>query len=280
VIEVPVDPQRIVAIGSPGVFLSLGAEPVAMSKLTDDDLAWRTQQQRVVYKASDTTIGAAPDLSYEKIATLRPDLIVVHVPPGAWKGNFNANRLQSIAPTVFIAIDLPTWKKQGKRVAEAIGEQDAFSQQEEAYDALVSEIQGKYGDVLGSTTFAVVNRWTATDEGSFTREYSGSYCTTHLVEAGFDISEPPDKALPFVDVSMELLGELADFDAIIYPLGADGDTLSTVVPVLKSTIWQALPAVRADHALGVSCDVTLTYESKIAGLESAKDALEKLAADE
>jgi iron complex transport system substrate-binding protein len=130
----------------------------------------------------------------------------------------------------------------------------AFSQQEETYDALVSEIQDKYGDLLGSTTFAVVNRWTATDEGSFTREYSGSYRTTHLVEAGFNISEPPDNALPFVDVSMELLGELADFDAIIYPLGADGDTLPTFVPVLESNIWQALPAVQADQALGVSCD--------------------------
>jgi hypothetical protein len=51
------------------------------------------------------------------------------------------------------------------------------------------------------------------------------------------------------------------------------------VPVLESNIWQALPAAQADQALGVSCDVTLTYESKIAGLESAKDALETLAAD-
>jgi iron complex transport system substrate-binding protein len=282
-VEIPTDPERVVALGSPGVFLSLGAQPVGMSDTTEENLAWRTDEQRAAYDAAVTDLGSAPDLDYEGIAALEPDLIVIHVPPYAWEGgNFDEDRLSSIAPTVFLAINNAEWETQGERVADAIGELDAFTAQADEYDALVAETQDEYGDVLDSTTFAVVNRWATTDEGSFAREYDGSYCTTHLVEAGFDIPGEPsaDNTAQFEDYSMELLDDLAEFDAIIYPLGADGETNPLVQPVLDSNSWQALPAVAADHAYGVSCDVTLTYESRIHGLEAAQDVLEALAADQ
>jgi iron complex transport system substrate-binding protein len=71
---------------------------------------------------------------------------------------------------------------------------------------------------------------------------------------------------------------VAAADVIIYPLGADGAVTPEFAPVLETNIWQSIPQTNEGRALGVQCDRTSTYSSKIVNLESLKEALGTLPA--
>ncbi|GAA3522357.1 iron-hydroxamate ABC transporter substrate-binding protein [Amycolatopsis ultiminotia] len=279
-VHIPVHPKRIVTVGSANLFLEMGVKPVGMTPVTgSSNLAWLSAEEKANQDAA-ADIGAYPNISYEKIAALKPDLIVVNVPDFAWKKSYNRDRLASIAPTVYIEIDNTKWKTQGARVADAVDEHGAFNEDKAAYDRLTAEIKTKYRSLLGSTTFAVVDRYTTTDEGSFNREYGAWYCSGYAGDAGLNIVGGQTAKGTKIDnetVSMERLGDLAKVDAILYPLTPDGKTKREFETVVESNAWKSLPEVSAGRALGVKCATTLTYPSKITSLESLEQGLSKLA---
>ncbi|MDF0531164.1 ABC transporter substrate-binding protein [Tsukamurella sp. 8F] len=282
-VEIPTHPQRIVTIGSPGVFLQIGVEPVGMSGAPGKEwMSWLTPQQREAYEAAEN-LGNLPNLDYEQIAGLNPDLITVAIPREAWERNADvAKRLKAIAPTAYISInpsktDMSPWKAQLQRTADAVDARGRVDDDKAAYDKLVADIKGRYGSLLRSTTFAFVNR-TEGEEGRFEREYSSSYCTVAATEAGLDIpGETSVGTKTFETVSMERISDLSQFDAIIYRSGPDKKPAPAVEPVLESNAWKSLPQVSDGRALGVQCDPTLTYSAKAAELRSIEEALDRLA---
>ncbi len=277
-VRIPTDPQRIVTIGSAAVFLGFGVNPVGMaSPVSGRDMAWLTPEQKTANdKAMD--LGRPPDVDYEKLASLEPDLIVVHIPQHAWDGKaVDEARLKSIAPTVFIVINNAKWKDQDARVADAVGHLDGFNKGKEAYDRLVAEIKDEYGALLDSTNFVALNRWSDTTEGSFAVEYSESYCTSDATEVGLKFPKPPREGLLSDVLPMERMSDFATYDAIFYPLGPGGKPKSEFVPVLDSNVWKTLPNVAAGRAFGVTCNTALTYPSRIQHLTSVEKALGELA---
>lgn len=79
---------------------------------------------------------------------------------------------------------------------------------------------------------------------------------------------------PFEEMSVERLGELSEFDAVLYPLGPDGKPTPAMVPLLESNAWKSLPLVQSDKALPVVCPYgTMTYTSGILNLKSLDEAL-------
>lgn len=273
-IEIPTDPQRIVFSGDPSIPLRLGVEPIGVDVIDESFLEWITPEQKAVYEAA-TRVGSG-EINYEQMASLNPDLIVVVDPPFAWEEK-DEDRLQSIAPTVFIAIDLVDWKGQGERIADALGALDAFEDDEAAYEELVAEIKDEYADILDATTFAFVNRWEGTNEGSFAREYGDAYCTGYVQDVGINLPGGPEVEW---DVSMERLGELAEVDVILYAAGPDGESWPALEPVVESNVWNALPQVADGRALAVKCNIELTYAANITNLESLQAALGTLAPNE
>lgn len=281
-IVIPVKPQRVVTIaGAIPYVLKVGVKPVATTVMSFDDgtlRQWYTAPELAAFDAAPK-VGNGPNLDFEAIASARPDLIVINVPKVAWP-RFNAERLTSIAPTVFIELDTTKWKEFSQRLADAVGAAGAFDEQRTAYEKKTAELKSKYTGKVGSMTFAVVNRWSTSDTGSFAREYAQSYCGTHATDAGLQI--PGTAAVagnPFEDVSMELLGQLARFDALIYPLNADGSVKGTFVPVAESNAWKALPEVAAGRAVGVVCSAAMIdYRAGLTYLDSLDKALGTLPA--
>lgn len=281
-IEIPVDPQRIVALGSASVYLNLGVEPVGLGpKAREGDLVWLTTEQKAANDAA-VDVGENEEIDYEEVASLEPDLIVVYDPLRVWEGgSYDEARLQSIAPTAYIAISNSDWKTQVGRLADAVGELDTFEADKNEYDSLVAEIKDEYADRLSSTTFTVLNRWTYQDAGSLTVEHSAGYCVTHLREVGLKTtpeSRDIDGQQSISDeLSMEQLSDtVADADVIIYPLVPGGEVKAEFEPVLESNIWQTLPQVQDGRAVGVQCNTVLTYSAKTGYLESLKEALATL----
>ena len=281
-IVIPVEPQRVATIaGAIPYVLKVGVKPVATTVMSFDDgtlRQWYTADELAVFDAAPK-VGNGPNIDFEALASARPDLIVVNVPRGAWP-RFNAERLSSIAPTVFIELDTAKWKEFSQRLADAVGAAGAFDEQRIAYEKKTAELKAKYAGKVGSMTFAVVNRWSTSDAGSFAREYAQSYCGTHATDAGLQIPGTATvPANPFEDVSMELLGQLAQYDALIYPLNADGSVKSAFVPVAEFNAWKALPSVAGGRALGVVCSAAMIdYRQGLTYLDSLDKALGTLPA--
>ncbi|RCS61182.1 ABC transporter substrate-binding protein [Microbacterium sp. JB110] len=274
-IEIPVDPQRIVALGSAGTYLNLGVEPVGMPRASESELPWLSSEEKQINEAA---VDTGDEVDYEQLAGLTPDLIVVFDPARAWEGDqYDEERLQSIAPTVYIELNVNSWKTQVGRLADAVGELDDFDASEAAYDTLTADIKDEYAGLLDSTTFIVLNRFASTEDGVFVLEHPGGYCPGPLEDAGLKIL-PENAEDVFAFVSMEQLSDtVADADVIIYPLGADGNVMPAFAPVLESNIWQSLPQVQGGQALGVQCNsFVVSYSSNIPNLESLKEALATL----
>lgn len=281
-IEIPVDPQRIVALGSAATFLSIGMEPVGMPRASERELAWLSPEQKEINEAAADT---GDDVDYETVASLEPDLIVVYEPSHVLPG-YNEERLKSVAPTVYITLDTADWKTQVERLVDAVGEIDNFNADKAEYETLVAEIEDEYADLLDSTSFVVLNRFSGgtgpTGSAEFFWEYADSFCTNYLGDVGMKIlpenpqvEEVGDTGL---NVSIEQLSDTAaDADALIYPLGADGSVKPLFAELQDSNIWQSLPQVQDGRAIGVQCNSTAhTYSTKIPSLESLKEALATL----
>lgn len=274
-IEIPVDPQRIVALGSAGTYLGLGVEPVGMPRASASELPWLSPEEKQI---NESAIDTGDEVDYEQIAGLTPDLIVVFDPARVLEGDsYDEERLRSIAPTVYIELNAAEWKTQVGRLADAVGELDTFEASEAEYDTLTADIKDEYAELLDSTTFTVLNRWESSEDGTFVLEHPGGYCPGPLEDAGLKIL-PENAEDVFSFHSMEQLSDaVADADVIIYPLGADGNVMPAFAPVLESNIWQSLPQVQNGRALGVQCNsFAVTYSSKIPNLESLKETLATL----
>lgn len=277
-VEIPVDPQRIVALGSAGVYLSLGVEPVGLGPTADpiSELAWLPPEAT---EANDAAVDVGEPADYEQIASLEPDLIVVYEPAHVWTPDrYDEERLQSIAPTVYIELNSTIWEAQVERLADAVGELDAFEADKAQYDSLVAEIQERYADLLDATTFSFLNNWGT--EGEFAFDYPNSYCTAHATAAGVTVlptAPTPEDDGPSASQSIEGLGDFVEgVDVLIYPLVADGTVKPAFESVLESNIWQSLPQVVEGRALGVKCSTIFTYPIRIALLESLEEALATL----
>jgi iron complex transport system substrate-binding protein len=191
---------------------------------------------------------------------------------------YNEETLTSIAPTIYIELSNANWKTQVERLADALNAVDALEAGRAEYDALVAEIKDEYAELLGSTTFMVLQRWGGDftpEAGTLNMEYPGSYCTAYAEDAGLDIiPEAPADGTLDMELSMEKLSDtVADADVIIYPLEADGSVKPEFAPVLETNIWKSIPQVEEGRALGVQCNRTATYASKVPNLESLKEAL-------
>ncbi|MFC7619388.1 ABC transporter substrate-binding protein [Microlunatus sp. GCM10028923] len=277
-VEIPADPQRIVALGSAQTYLALGVEPVGLGpKASEADLPWLSAEEK---RANDAAVDVGDPVDYEKVASLKPDLIVVSEPDHVLEGDkYDAERLRSIAPTVYFEVENSRWKTQTERLADATGALDTMKEGKAKYDALIAEIQDQYGDLFDSTTFSFLNNWTGS-AGEFAVEYAHSYCTAYATEAGLRIlPDPPSEELdgPGPSQSIEGLSDLAaSVDVLVYPLGADREVNPKFKPTMGTNVWTSLPQVKDGRALGVRCNIGPTYASKIGNLESLKEALSTL----
>jgi iron complex transport system substrate-binding protein len=143
--EIAAEPQRIVSIGyqEHDVPYALGAEPVAVRY-------WFGDEDDVIFPWAEDEAGDADpeildmvhgELSYEKIAALRPDLIV-----GVYSGitEKEYETLSAIAPTVtqpegYRDFGVP-WQVAARQVTSAIGRLDQA-------ESLIEGLEARFADV-------------------------------------------------------------------------------------------------------------------------------------
>ncbi|MFD5568963.1 ABC transporter substrate-binding protein [Streptomyces cadmiisoli] len=274
-IEVPADPQRIVTIGNTNhPFIDLGGRPVGVTEASESELDVLPEEQRTAYEAAEIVGSNGGEVDLEKLAALKPDLILVQFHSSDW--DEVGKQLETIAPTVYWGLDTE-WKAFADAIAEAGNVTDALSQQKADFKEKVAKIQANYSKTINDTSFVDVSRGDWSDPGTF---YIADIGCSEIArdDIGLDLPEAAEgkdplayEALPF-----EQIGELSEYDVITYPVDADGKPTEPFAPVVKTNTWKSLPAVSSGRALGVFCPGNNSYGPVNQYLDSLDSALATL----
>lgn len=287
-VEIPADPQRVVATGyAVPVLLEVDAPLVGISEwgrgtalMTEEDLATYEDTEKVMGESADT-------MNYDAVAQADPDLIILGVPLPVL-GDVNLERLQAIAPVVVLGPQRPDdWKELGARQSEAAGTTETYEEKKQAYEARAAELKEKYADVLDGLEFGHVGAYGDVTAGQFHREFAGSWGTNVAGDIGVtyygEVKDPSEggsaevSEYPSIE---ELPSSLGDADAITYSVQDDGTPAESVQYVVDSPLWKNLPAVKAGKTIGIRFTEAATYESVTQALDEINAAFEEAFAEE
>ncbi|KPI10680.1 ABC-type transporter, periplasmic subunit [Actinobacteria bacterium OK074] len=152
-VKVPAAPEKVVALSEPTLdaALALGVEPVGAT-------AGRGQSGVSTYLAdrakSAKVVATVAEADLEKLAALRPDLILLDETTGA---KSEIAKLQAIAPTVVTAKLNEDWKKAFTETADALNKKAAADRVLGDFDAEVAATKKELGDNAGAVVSVV--RW-------------------------------------------------------------------------------------------------------------------------
>jgi iron complex transport system substrate-binding protein len=273
-IQIPADPQRVVTIGNTDLpFIDMGGKPVGVTKVADSELSLLPQEQRATFEKA-TILGDEVDL--EKVAGLKPDLILVQIPDTEFKKI--EKQLGTIAPTVFWGLDTE-WKALAEGLAEAGNVKDALSRQKADFEGHVAKMKQTYADLIKTTKFVNLDRYANSDPGTYV---IGDIGCVEIAQDDVGLNFPKAAAgkdpLAYESLPFEQLSKLSTYDVITYPANDKGQATEVFAPVVATNTWKALPAVNSGRALGVFCPGNNSYGAVLRYLDSLDSALATLPA--
>ena len=251
---VPADPQRVVSVGltEQDVLLELGVIPVATTE-------WYGDQPQAVWPWARDLLGdARPEVlegregpSYERIAALRPDLII-GTNAGMTREQYDL--LSRIAPTVTSVSGseqyFSSWQDQTRQIARAVGRSAAG-------DALVDRVEQRYAEVRAEHPQFAGLTATFSQGAPYDGElyvYPDGVNTDFLTELGFTITPGLEKFQPSAGEQAQIPAESVDaIDADVIVFASESqqnfDELQEWSTIGSLPVVQQNRAVYADETL-------------------------------
>ncbi|MEU6853521.1 ABC transporter substrate-binding protein [Actinacidiphila alni] len=272
-IKVPAQPKRVVAINDfpMSAMFDLGQTPAGVFNAGEEYVPQRDLDRwKKVPKVSNGVGGA---IEVEKVAALRPDLIIgIDV-----QANLPYSQLSQLAPTVLLPFSKSKapWRDMADQTAAVLGVPTALDQLKKRYTQRVAEIKQKYAAVLGRVHWDLLQG--GFDEGQWWLYGAGSPIGGILADAGAQFATA-SKRLPVQQaVSYELVtGKLSDADAIFYYTTNDGKPANLGPKLFAQKSFQQLPATKAKHLFGSIYFLPGGYEDAIGTLDDFEKALSAL----
>ncbi|GJF34551.1 iron siderophore-binding protein [Kitasatospora sp. NE20-6] len=272
-VTVPAGVKRIVSISyATGALLDLGVQPVGTSTLDENNPVELLPSQKEA-AAKIEPIGSGIEINIEKVASLKPDLIVVE---GATAFDWGVKKLEGIAPTLYFGIETPVdLLNAQEKIATAVGKDAEFKKLKADYDAKAAQIRSTYAGKLNSVKWTIASSYGG---GEFLVDTSTSWVGRVLKDAGATFSQASaDGKEHEVTYSTEKLDVLADADIVLVPrTAATGEVPQDTKDLDKQPAWQNLKAVKAGKVLpvtyatsdryGTSTDVLNQIETILKGL--------------
>jgi iron complex transport system substrate-binding protein len=255
--RVPEDPKRVVDLaGGAGVdrLLTLGIVPVGSWGAPGDetgaprwfaDVEWPVEAE-----AQDIeNVGTAEAVSVERVAALKPDLIIGY--DYSFDGIYK--ELSRIAPSVGITpTNGPQWKESFRKTAEIVGREAEYREWEASYQERLKDLRS--GSEANGETVSLV--WNG--DPSAVRIYaSGSQPGAIVEEAGFKLPEiarvDDGTGVTSPNVSLEKIPELdADAIFVMTDLKQDPEALDEFDATYgASPLWERLDAVQNERVYPV-----------------------------
>ncbi|PSJ28354.1 hypothetical protein B7P34_12720 [Streptosporangium nondiastaticum] len=259
-VDVPAGAKRIVSISyATGALLDLGVEPVGTSALDENNpvelLPSQTERAKKI-----TSIGSGIETNIEKVASLKPDLIVVE---GAAAFDWNVKKLEGIAPTLYFGIKTPADLLDAQeKIARAVGKEDVFTKLKTDYRQKADRIRNTYGDKLKNVNWAVASSY---GNGEFIVDTRTSWVGRVLADAGAKFAKASDDGKEHeVTYSQEKIDALSDADVILVPRTfATGEVPKEVKELQDKPSWKLLKASKDNHVLPVTYATTDRYGTSI-----------------
>ncbi|MDE1565563.1 iron-siderophore ABC transporter substrate-binding protein [Actinotignum sanguinis] len=248
-------PQRVVALGwgDAEVALSLGVQPVGAA----DWLAfggngvgpWVSES----YEKAPEILGTM-ELSYEKIAALKPDLILDVKTSGDKERH---DKLSQIAPTVSLPEGADNWltstKDQVTMIGAALGKPKAAAAQLDAVEKKFAEVTAAHPDWKGKSVTVA----TKTSEG-WGAYLKGDTRLEFMTKLGF-VQNPKVQELAPADGGFAVQLSAEQLDAIDADLIAAFPIFIDTAQITEDATWQKVPAVAAGHAFVVDGDLSNAF---------------------
>lgn len=271
-VEIPANPQRIVDVSGLADELIILDMPFIASANTSmfDGITVPDYLQEYFTKNNIETVGnysgasASGDLNLEKIAELKPDLIIMNI-----RHDKVYEQLKAISPTVMINDDISyvNWRGRFQQLGQWFGKEDIVTQWLCDYDAKAAELSAKVKEVVGDGTFAVLEANSV---------HFGSYYVYRTGGPG-ELIYDELKLAPSSGVPEGVWGEVVDaeyFSKIdadhIFFFSDDGRVGDTG----NSPVWQNLKAVKngnvyygkneAQYNMAYTANGKLLYMEKLA----------------
>lgn len=195
-------------------------------------------------------VGWWTDPNVEKIAALRPDLII-----GQDTTVKNAyDKLSKIAPTVAVKRDPVHWQDDVKAVADALGKASEITDELATFDQRAARLKGQLasaGVTAGPVTLLNIR---STDD---LRVYTTNCAAGALSQVGISLTLAGKNQADqqYVKLSVERLPQ-ADAGYLFYFVGSTGtnpqDAKKAFAQVDSEPLWGQMRAVRSGHAYSVN----------------------------
>ena len=231
-------PERVVSLGwaDADALLALGVVPVGF-------LDWfKVWPAGVGPWAHDKLGGARPtvmtgEVNFEKVASLRPDLVTFVQSDGA---QATWDKLKALAPTVYGPAAAPawgvTWKDQTEYIAKAVGKVAAGQQLVDSTNAAFAKAKTEYPEFAGKTVAVA-----AAYDGKY-GAYVGQDARVQFLQSIGFTNSPKLEALKkdsfYVDLSKERVGLLDADVTIVFGIGS-------TTPLAKDAVLQSIPSAKA-----------------------------------
>jgi len=244
-VAIPADPQRIVDVaGLTEELLILNMNVIASANTSMFDGVSVPEHLKQVFSEKNIEVvgnysGASStgDLNLEKIAELKPDLIIMNV-----RHDKVYEQLKNIAPTVMIDDDISyvNWRGRFQQLGQWFNKEADVEKWLADYDANAAELAAKIQEAVGNETFAVIEANSV---------HFGSYYVYRTGGPG-ELIYDELKLMPSAGVPEDVWGEVVDaeyFSLIdadhIFFFSDDG----TVGDTGNLAAWQSLKAVQAGN---------------------------------
>lgn len=268
-VDIPIEPQRIVAISDQNALLpliELGVVPVAShGDVTDEGEGFFRRLDDF-----DTTgvewLGSFREPNLEAVAAQRPDLIVTDAGAGADQYEL----LAEIAPVVRVDHSGQPLVDGLLQWAEIIGRSERGVELRADYEARIADAVASIGDP-GEITLAIVTSW---NSGATFWYADGIQATNQVVN---DLQLTRTDAWELTEFSIEQFPDhIADF-VVVYDFGGREQPDVSIDDFVESPVFRAHPAVAAGQWARV--DATQTVGSGWSKLQNLIDVLEPLLTD-
>ncbi|GLX70322.1 ABC transporter substrate-binding protein [Paenibacillus glycanilyticus] len=253
-IEVPANPQRIVAGYYHGTLLSLGIQPIGASKEW-----WMGSPFLKEQEAKISDIGSPA--SAEKVLALKPDLILINDTLAE-----GYDDLSKIAPTLFIPYDsIKNVHDEVKQFGVLLNREKEAAAWEADYQAKAAaareQLAGKLKPGMTAVLMEIDGGTIAVMGDNYGRGGEVIYNALQFKAPEWIQKNVIDNGVQYQEISMEKLPDIANADYIF--LSTYTETSQEQLKALtESKIWQGLPAVKNGNVIPLDYKTYFYFDAK------------------